>query len=208
MSGECAEVLLHNNIHNMCFFFLHLFETLSLTKHLLALLDLACTLCSYCRKDMFYGYRIQLLTQVFFIIWMAKWFHSLNWNLTEPDTGVLLTLRGLGAYIFLDQGICRLSVKAESVFKRFHIGALLKEGFLQPVSSSMEILLQKKRKEQLSFIIFQCKQKRWTSWQVHTRQQVRVGSENSLGLYGQYAFNKEQTHKENRQDSSNCHFSH
>lgn len=55
-----------------------------------------------------------------------------------------LTLRGLGAYIFLDQGICRLSIKAESVFERFHIRALLQEGFLQPVSSSMEILLQER----------------------------------------------------------------
>lgn len=52
-----------------------------------------------------------------------------------------LTLRGLGAYIFLDQGICRLSVKAESVFERLHVGALLEEGFLQPVSTRMEILL-------------------------------------------------------------------
>lgn len=59
---------------------------------------------------------------------------------------MLLTLRGLGAYIFLDQGICRLSVKAESIFERFHIGALLEEGFLQPVSSCMEILLQKEKK--------------------------------------------------------------
>lgn len=50
-------------------------------------------------------------------------------------------MRGLGAYIFLDQGICRLSVKAESVFERLHVGALLEEGFLQPVSTRMEILL-------------------------------------------------------------------
>lgn len=62
------------------------------------------------------------------------------------DHRVLLTLRGLGAYIFLDQGICRLSVKAESIFERFHIGALLEEGFLQPVSTRMEILLQMKRR--------------------------------------------------------------
>lgn len=67
----------------------------------------------------------------------------------EPNFGhnySLLTLRGLGAYIFLDQGICRLSVKAKSIFEGLHIGALFKEGFLQPVSSSMEVLLQKKEK--------------------------------------------------------------
>lgn len=77
--------------------------------------------------------------------------------------GMFLTLRGLGAYIFLDQGICRLSVKAESIFKRFHIRALLEEGFLQTISSSMEILLQKgkknKRTEQILLLIFKCKQK-------------------------------------------------
>lgn len=55
---------------------------------------------------------------------------------------MLLTLTGLGAYIFLDQGICRLSIKAESVFERFHVRALLQEGFLQPISSSMKILLK------------------------------------------------------------------
>lgn len=54
---------------------------------------------------------------------------------------MLLTLRGLGAYIFLDQGICRLCIKAESIFERFHIRTLLQEGFLQPIPSSMEILL-------------------------------------------------------------------
>lgn len=60
----------------------------------------------------------------------------------------LLTLRRLRAYIFLDQGICRLSIKAESVFERFHIGALLEEGFLQPISSSVEILLRETKKQQ------------------------------------------------------------
>lgn len=53
-------------------------------------------------------------------------------------------MRGLGAYIFLDQGICRLSVKAESIFEGLHIGTLFQEGFLQPVSSGMEVLLRKK----------------------------------------------------------------
>jgi len=53
-----------------------------------------------------------------------------------------LTLRGLGAYIFLDQGICGLSVKAEGVFQGLEIGALFQEGFLQTVSTSMEILLK------------------------------------------------------------------
>lgn len=52
-----------------------------------------------------------------------------------------LTLRGLGAYIFLDQGICGLSVKAEGVFQGLEIGALFQEGFLQTVSTRMEILL-------------------------------------------------------------------
>ena len=53
-------------------------------------------------------------------------------------------MRGLGAYIFLDQGICRLSVKAESIFEGLHIRALFEEGFLQPISSGMEVLLKKK----------------------------------------------------------------
>lgn len=61
-------------------------------------------------------------------------------------TNGLLTLRGLGAYIFLDQGICRLSVKAKSIFKGLHIRALFQEGFLQPVSSSVEVLLQERRR--------------------------------------------------------------
>lgn len=48
-----------------------------------------------------------------------------------------------------------MSVKAESIFEGLHIGALFQEGFLQPVSSSMEVLLKKKnREEQLRFIIF------------------------------------------------------
>ena len=58
----------------------------------------------------------------------------------------LLTLRGLGAYIFLDQGICRLCVKAESIFQGPQIGALLKESLLEAISSSMEILLKRKIK--------------------------------------------------------------
>ena len=56
----------------------------------------------------------------------------------------LLTLRGLGAYIFLDQGICRLGVKAESIFQGPQIRALLKESLLEAISSSMEILLKRK----------------------------------------------------------------
>lgn len=53
-------------------------------------------------------------------------------------------MRGLGAYIFLDQGICRLSVKAESVFEGPQVWALFEESFLQPISSGMKVLLQKK----------------------------------------------------------------
>lgn len=66
---------------------------------------------------------------------------------------MFITLRGLGAYIFLDQGICRLSVKAESVFEGLHIGAFFEEGFLQPISTSMEVLLKNKdrEKKQLRF---------------------------------------------------------
>lgn len=39
-----------------------------------------------------------------------------------------------------------MSVKAESIFEGLHVGALFEEGFLQPVSSSMEVLLQNKGK--------------------------------------------------------------
>lgn len=52
-----------------------------------------------------------------------------------------VTLRGLGAYIFLDQGICGLRVKAQGVFQGLEIGTLFQEGFLQAVPTRMEILL-------------------------------------------------------------------
>lgn len=81
---------------------------------------------------------------------------SLSLALSSPDREIYdqvcqehkhgLTLRGLGAYIFLDQGICGLSVKAEGVFQGLEIGALFQEGFLQTVSTRMEILLNEKTK--------------------------------------------------------------
>ena len=76
-------------------------------------------------------------------------------------------MRGLGAYIFLDQGICRLSVKAESIFEGLHIGAFFEKSFLQPIASGMEVLLQKKGKRErtdpLTFMISQGQQKLWNT---------------------------------------------
>lgn len=61
----------------------------------------------------------------------------------KPVNG--LTLRGLGAYIFLDQGICGLCVKAESVLQWLQIRALLQKGLLETITTRVEILLEGKK---------------------------------------------------------------
>lgn len=55
-----------------------------------------------------------------------------------------LTLRYLRINELLDQDICGLSVEIEGVFQRLKFWTLLQEVFLQPISSSMKILLKGK----------------------------------------------------------------
>lgn len=103
-----------------------------------------------------------------------------------------------------------MSVKAQSIFEGLHIGALFEEGFLQPISSSMEVLLKNKQnKKQERFTIFKGEQKfginlnmMATPLSLNTTASY-TWLRNSLGLCGQYAFNKAaQTHKETRQETA------
>lgn len=53
-----------------------------------------------------------------------------------------LTLRRLGVYELLYQGVSGLRVKAQGVFQGLQVWALLQETLLQATSSSVEVLLK------------------------------------------------------------------